>query len=70
MDKKELAAVILRAQELQEMSWNGKKYTLNHQQAAEKALGLNDDPAMATVVYLLNKLAWNEIQDWAKENIK
>ena len=70
MDKKELACVILRAQDLREMSWDGKGYKMSFEECAYKALGLNDDLDMCYIISSLISLNWNGIMEWAKTNCK
>ena len=68
------AKLVLRAQDIGEASWEAVekgRYGKTEAQAAEEAvLELEHENEWAMVVYLLNRMAWNDIQDWATAVIK
>ena len=75
MTPKQLAKVILDAQDIREASykqWGFKnEYELDHKQAAQKSIDLNNLPnKFLEIVYLLNSLALDDIQNWAKYILK
>ena len=72
---KTLSSVIAVAQDIREESFVDGRYKVSMHdssvRAAVRVLNLHKDhttvEAVATVVYLLNELAWNDIQAWAAD---
>lgn len=77
MEEKEFAKKILEAQKIREESWDSKekKYLKDHGDAVLEACGINkidkrinnilDTVPFAYPMYMLNIVAWNDIQEWA-----
>jgi hypothetical protein len=59
-----LAKAILLAQKYHEESWNGEKYIINQEEAANKAA--NDVGFEVLCLFYLLKNGWNDLQEWAK----
>lgn len=71
MDTKLIAKAVLFAQDVYESSYDRKtrKYKLGHPKCAKVAcIKLGIPLNMVYPIYLLNLLAWNDIQDWAEKH--
>lgn len=65
MDK--LAKAVKEAAKIHEESWDGKTYAIGIQQAADTAAeNAGFDVRGTTPIYLLLKLAWNDILEWTQ----
>jgi len=67
IDERQFARWILETQKIREESWDIKneKYTKN---ILEATIATRVPEKWIQVVYLLNLLAWSDIQDWAIKN--
>lgn len=71
MTHTDLAKMILDAQRIYEESWSpkGGRYTISLDNAVVKANASRPESLpkeMEQIVYWLNLLAWNDVQEWAK----
>jgi hypothetical protein len=73
MTPTQFAKIVLEAQGIQERSWvkKHKRYKLDHFTAAIRACEkAGVDGRWVGAVQLLNALAWNDAQYWAKEVLR